>query len=96
MYVSPETKFCYTLVIFIEKGKRKLLKVNASICTYIQTNPKTACKENNVYTRILLLSLNSVSGKSDRLCSLVVRILGYTMEIYCDSCEVRTEFIYVL
>jgi hypothetical protein len=24
---------------------------------------------------------------------LVVRVLGYTTEMYCDSCEVRTEFI---
>jgi hypothetical protein len=26
----------------------------------------------------------------------VVRVPGYTMEMYCDSCEVRTEFIYVI
>jgi hypothetical protein len=29
--------------------------------------------------------------ESDRLCGLVVRVLGY-----CVSCEVRTEFIYVM
>jgi hypothetical protein len=33
---------------------------------------------------------------SDRLCSLVVRVPGYTTEMYCVSCEVRTEFIYVM
>jgi hypothetical protein len=27
----------------------------------------------------------------DRLCGLVVRVLGYTTEMYCASCEVRTE-----
>jgi hypothetical protein len=27
---------------------------------------------------------------------LVVRVPGYTTEIYCASCEVRTEFIYVM
>jgi hypothetical protein len=27
---------------------------------------------------------------------LVVRVLGYTTEMYCVSCEVRTEFIYVM
>jgi hypothetical protein len=27
---------------------------------------------------------------------LVVRVLGYTTEMYCDSCEVRNEFIYVM
>jgi hypothetical protein len=30
------------------------------------------------------------------LCGLVVRVPGYTTEMYCVSCEVRTEFIYVL
>jgi hypothetical protein len=33
-----------------------------------------------------------ISG--NRLCGLVVP--GYTTEMYCDSCEVRTEFIYVM
>jgi hypothetical protein len=32
----------------------------------------------------------------DRLCSLVVRVPGYITEMYCASCEVRTEFIYVM
>jgi hypothetical protein len=32
----------------------------------------------------------------DRLCGLVVRVPGYTTEIYRASCEVRTEFIYVM
>jgi hypothetical protein len=32
----------------------------------------------------------------DRLFDLVVRVPGYRMEMYCVSCEVRTEFIYVL
>jgi hypothetical protein len=27
---------------------------------------------------------------------LVVRVPGYTMEMYCASCEVRTELIYVM
>jgi hypothetical protein len=25
-----------------------------------------------------------------------VRVPGYTTEMYCDSCEVRTQFIYVM
>jgi hypothetical protein len=29
----------------------------------------------------------------DRLCRLVVRVPGYRTEMYCVSCEVRTEFI---
>jgi hypothetical protein len=32
----------------------------------------------------------------DRLCGLVVRVPGYRTEIYCVSCEVRIEFIYVM
>jgi hypothetical protein len=31
--------------------------------------------------------------KVDRLCGLVVRVPGYRTELYCASCEVRTEFI---
>jgi hypothetical protein len=27
---------------------------------------------------------------------LVVRVPGYITEMYCDSCEVRTEFIYIM
>jgi hypothetical protein len=30
---------------------------------------------------------------SDRLCGLVVRVPGYITEMYCVSCEIRTEFI---
>jgi hypothetical protein len=40
--------------------------------------------------------LNSPTFSSDRLCDLVVRVPGYTTEMYCASCEVRTEFIYVM
>jgi hypothetical protein len=32
----------------------------------------------------------------DRICGLVVRDPGYITEMYCDYCEVRTEFIYVM
>jgi hypothetical protein len=32
----------------------------------------------------------------DRLCGLVVRVPGCTTEMYCASCEVRTECIYVM
>jgi hypothetical protein len=32
----------------------------------------------------------------DRLCGLVVGLPSYTTEMYCVSCEVRTEFIYVM
>jgi uncharacterized membrane protein AbrB (regulator of aidB expression) len=32
----------------------------------------------------------------DRLCGLVVRVPGYTTDMYCVSSEVRTEFVYVM
>jgi hypothetical protein len=34
--------------------------------------------------------------QEDRLCGLVVRVPGYTTEMYFVSCEVRTEFLYVM
>jgi hypothetical protein len=34
--------------------------------------------------------------KDDRLCGLVARVPDYRTEIYCVSCEVRTEFIYFI
>jgi hypothetical protein len=36
-----------------------------------------------------------LSDSRDRLCGLVVRVPGYTTEMYCASCEVRTVFILV-
>jgi hypothetical protein len=31
--------------------------------------------------------------KHDHLCGLVLRVPDYTTDMYCASCEVRTEFI---
>jgi hypothetical protein len=31
----------------------------------------------------------------DRLCGQMVRVPGYRTQMYCVSCEVRTDFIYV-
>jgi hypothetical protein len=45
---------------------------------------------------ICSLHITFYASMIDRLCSLVVRVPGYTTEMYCDSCEVRTEFIYVM
>jgi hypothetical protein len=39
---------------------------------------------------------NIASYIYDRLCGVVVRVPGYTTEMYCASCEVRAEFIYVM
>jgi hypothetical protein len=40
------------------------------------------------------LNLYVMYKKVDCLCGLVVRVPGYTTEMYCVSCEVRTEFIF--
>jgi hypothetical protein len=45
---------------------------------------------------VLSMVLNTTSLSVYRLFSLVVRVPGYITEMYCDSCEVRTEFIYVM
>jgi hypothetical protein len=42
------------------------------------------------------LNLYVMWKKVDRLCGLVVRVPGYTTEMYCVSYEIRTEFIYVV
>jgi hypothetical protein len=46
----------------------------------------------------LALSTDSdcIASSMDRLCGLVVRVPGYTTELYCVPCEVRTEFVYVM
>jgi hypothetical protein len=50
--------------------------------------------DNSPFVIVTLLSLPHFV--SDRLCGLVVRVPGYITEMYCASCEVRTEFIYVM
>jgi hypothetical protein len=39
---------------------------------------------------------NAYNADMGRLCDLVVRVSGYTTEMCCVSCEVRTEFMYVM
>jgi hypothetical protein len=43
----------------------------------------------------LNLCICYVEESRPSLCGLGVRVPSYTTEIYCASCEVRTEFIYV-
>jgi hypothetical protein len=40
--------------------------------------------------------LTRVNNIHDRLCGLVARVPGYRTEMYFVSCEVQTEFIYVM
>jgi hypothetical protein len=42
------------------------------------------------------LNLYVMYKKVDSLCGIVARVPGYRTEMYCASCEVRTEFIYVV
>jgi hypothetical protein len=49
-----------------------------------------------VYVLTFMLYNFEYTYTDDRLCGLVVRVPGYTTEKYCASCEVRTEFIYVM
>jgi hypothetical protein len=48
------------------------------------------------YSIYILKLILYVFTTEDCLCGLVVRVPGYTTEMYCVSCEVRTEFIYVM
>jgi hypothetical protein len=50
----------------------------------------------SVHFYIFLLRVVLVLRNHCCLCDLVVRISGYRTEMYCVSCEVRTEFIYVM
>jgi hypothetical protein len=45
------------------------------------------------YAGCFLVEFGCVQVIIDCLCGLVVRVPAYTTEMYCDSCEVRTEFI---
>jgi hypothetical protein len=46
-----------------------------------------------VFPVLYELNLYVMEKKVDRLCGLVVRVSGYRTEMYCVSCDVRTEFI---
>jgi hypothetical protein len=48
-----------------------------------------------IYLIIIQIIFNAVIS-NDHLRALVVRVPGYTTYMYCVSCEVRTECIYVM
>jgi hypothetical protein len=50
--------------------------------------------ECNALPQIIVFTLQFY--RTDCLCGLVVRVPGYRTEMYCTSCEVRSEFIYVM
>jgi hypothetical protein len=62
--------------------------------TYIaDVKTESHSDELRIKTNLHTVLFNLCSG---RLCRLVVRVPGYRTEMYCVSCEVRTEFIYVM
>jgi hypothetical protein len=60
-------------------------KIGARICLLASSRPS-----------VVQTVFRNLRTPEDRLCGLVVRVPGYRTETYCDSCEVRTEFIYVM
>jgi hypothetical protein len=56
--------------------------------------PKFCSLRKNFFLNYLIAFLTCIHWRNDRLCGIVVP--GYTTEMYCASCEVRTEFIYML
>jgi hypothetical protein len=56
---------------------------------------KVSCKDSLALTMLLRTIINTHSLLQDRFCGLVVRVPGHRTDMYCLSCEVRTEFIYV-
>jgi hypothetical protein len=60
---------------------------------YTQQHSRLFC---NVFAFKGLAIRNMFHALGDHFCGLVVRVSGYITEMYCASCEVRTEFIYVM
>jgi hypothetical protein len=51
--------------------------------------------QQTTFREIIAVYFKNLKTLNDRLCGLVVRVPGCRTEMYCVSCEVRTEFIYV-
>jgi hypothetical protein len=47
-------------------------------------------------TRQIGTQIKKINGYYLTASGLVVRVTGYRTEMYCVSCEVRTEFMYVM
>jgi hypothetical protein len=60
------------------------------------TSELAECNTNRALRINITFNYSPFSVEVDRLCGLVVRVPGYTTKMYCASCEVRTEFIYVM
>jgi hypothetical protein len=60
------------------------------------TSPHVSASTGHPQVKYTQSFFKSYYAYNDRLCGLVVRVPGYTTEMYGVSCEVRTEFIYVM
>jgi hypothetical protein len=95
-------------IVFCERMHQMWLNVAVVIVSGIRALLRSVTGYPNVLSRIHLCvcglyddatnnSLHDIVwGVADRLCGLVVIVPGYLTVMYCDSCEVRTEFIYVM
>jgi hypothetical protein len=63
-------------------------------------NMKEQQKQTNKELKIEYKTRGSIVSPScfntELLCGLVVRVPGCRTEMYCASCEVQTEFVYVM
>jgi hypothetical protein len=81
--------------------------IKVSYCQTIEMKKDTSILNSNETERlskdgqavlypVIKQYLKPYVSRQDRLCGLVVRVSGYSSEMYCASCEVRTEFVYVM
>jgi hypothetical protein len=67
------------------------------VCVRVTTERNGISKESTASScRVKQILHGSDISILDRLCGLEVRVPGYRTELYCVSCEVRDEFIYVM
>jgi hypothetical protein len=69
------------------------LQLRSNVTCYILRITCDIYNNNNAYYNIIY---NNITYNNDRLCGLVARVPGYTTEMYCVSCEARTEFVYAM
>jgi hypothetical protein len=90
-------KVCAVSMFILLTEERRVLPVKRSIIKYTSHVSPNKCQIN---TFMLVFqpthTFTSVYNNVDRLYGLVVRVPGFRKEMYCVSCEVRTELIYVM
>jgi hypothetical protein len=78
-------------------NKAALKLIISSTSTNVLTPiPITTLRPKQIRYDALVYIVTQLSFGYERFRSLVVRVPGYTTEMYCASCEVRTELMYVM